>query len=63
MAYYQARIDLLEQKYGFAFQVFIEQFNSLGKYSIIEKEDDSLLWETAIDVVTAYRADREAIAA
>ena len=63
MAYYQARIDLFEQKYGLDFQQFVEQFDSLGKYSIIEKEDDSMLWETAIDVVSAYRADLEAIAA
>lgn len=63
MAYYQARIDLFEQKYGMDFSGFVEQFNVLGKYSIFEKEDDSLLWETAIDVVNAYRADLEAIAA
>lgn len=63
MAYYQARIDLFEQKYGLAYSDFVEQFDSLGKYSIIEKEDDSMLWETAIDVVNAYRADLEAIAA
>lgn len=63
MAYYQARIDLFEQKYGLDYYVFVEQFDSLRKYSIIEKEDDSMLWETAIDVVNAYRADLEAIAA
>lgn len=63
MAYYQARIDLFEQKYGLDFRAFVEQFDSIGKYSIIEKEDDSMLWETAIDVVNAYQADLEAIAA
>lgn len=63
MAYYQARIDLFEQKYGLDFRAFVEQFELLGKYSIIEKEDDSMLWETAIDVVTAYRADLQAIPA
>ena len=63
MAYYQARIDLFEQKYGLDFRAFVEQFDSLGKYPIIEKEDDSILWETAIDVVDAYQADLASLAA
>ena len=31
MAYYQARIDLFEQKYGLDFHTFVEQFASFGK--------------------------------
>lgn len=61
MAYYQARIDLFEQKYGLTYDAFVEQFDSLTKYSITEKEDDSMLWETAIDVADAYRRDLQGI--
>lgn len=62
IAYYQARIDLFEQKYGLDFGEFITQFDSLNQHAIIEKEDDSILWETAIDVIDAYRSDLKAIA-
>lgn len=61
MAYYQARIDLFEQKYGLCYGDFVKQFDALKRHSIIEKEDDSMLWETAIDVVNAYQADLEAL--
>ncbi len=57
VAYYQSRIDLFEQKYGLDFSQFCEQFGQIKSYSTIEKEDDSLLWETSLDVVNAYQHD------
>lgn len=55
IAYYQSRIDFFEQKYGLDFVHFGEQFEQLKPYSVLEKEDDSLRWETALDVVNSYR--------
>lgn len=57
VAYYQSRIDFFEQKYGLTFTQFGEQFEQIRPYSMLEKEDDSLLWETATDAVNAYRTD------
>ena len=57
IAYYQSRVDFFEQKYGLAFAQFGEQFEQIKPWSIIEKEDDSLLWETALDALNAYRQD------
>lgn len=57
IAYYQSRVDFFEQKYGLTFDQFSDQFDQLKAFSIIEKEDDSLRWETAIDVLSAYQAD------
>ena len=57
IAYYQSRIDFFEQKYGLDFAQFSDQFAHIRPYSILEKEDDSLLWETAIDVLHAYQKD------
>jgi negative regulator of sigma E activity len=57
IAYYQSRIDFFEQKYGLNFAQFGEQFAQLKSHSILEKEDDSLIWETSIDAVDAYCND------
>lgn len=57
IAYYQSRIDFFEQKYGLNFTEFCEQFEHIKPHTILEKEDDSIGWETAIDVVNAYHKD------
>lgn len=57
IAYYQGRIDFFEQKYGLRFDQFINGFSQIRTYSLLEKEDDSLSWETALDVVKSYQAD------
>lgn len=57
IAYYQSRIDFFEQKCGLLFAQFCEQFGQIRTHSALEKEDDSLLWETAIDAVNAYQTD------
>ncbi|MGA0559061.1 hypothetical protein ACO2Q8_20560 [Larkinella sp. VNQ87] len=57
IAYYQSRVDFFQQKYGFDFDQFSQQFDQIKPYSMLEKEDDSMQWETALDVVRAYRND------
>ena len=61
IAYQQSRIDFFEQKYGLTFGQFCEQFGQIKPYTRLEKENDSLVWETAIDVVQAYRNDLMAL--
>lgn len=61
IAYYQSRVDFFEQKYGLSFGQFCEQFDQIRPYSLLEKENDSLLWETAIDVIDAYKTDALAL--
>ncbi|MBK9933469.1 MAG: hypothetical protein IPP61_10745 [Cytophagaceae bacterium] len=55
IAYYQSQINFFEQKYGVDFNVFCEKFDSISKHSIIEKEDDSIRWEAAIDATNEYQ--------
>ncbi|WP_425290856.1 hypothetical protein [Spirosoma linguale] len=57
IAYNQGRIDFFEQKYGLTFTQFCEQFEQIKSHSTLEKEDDSLIWETSIDVLHAYQND------
>ena len=57
IAYYQSRIDFFEQKYALNFNDFCDKFSSIKNHSIIEKEDDSMIWETALDVVESYKKD------
>ena len=57
IAYYKSRIDFFEQKYGLNFDVFCQNFEQIKRHSIFEKEDDSIAWETSIDVVVAYQKD------
>jgi hypothetical protein len=61
IAYYQSRIDFFEDRYGMSFNGFLEHFDGLQSKSILEKEDDSMRWETAIDVLAAYRNDLTAL--
>ena len=61
IAYYQSRIDFFEQKYALNFAEFCEKFSSIKNHSIIEKEDDSMVWETSLDVVRVYKKDLMAL--
>ena len=57
IAYYQSRIDFFEQKYALKFIEFCDEFSSIKNHSITEKEDDSIIWETSLDVVESYEKD------
>lgn len=57
IAYYQSRIDYFEQKYALKFVDFCDNFSSIKNHTITEKEDDSMIWETALDVVESYKRD------
>jgi hypothetical protein len=61
IAYYQSRVDFFEDQYGMSFNGFLEHFDNLKSKSILEKEDDSMRWETAIDVLAAYQNDLTAL--
>jgi hypothetical protein len=61
IAYYQSRIDFFEQKYALKFTEFCDKFSSIKNHSITEKEDDSMVWETSLDVVGTYRKDLMAL--
>lgn len=57
IAYYKSRTDFFEQKYGISFDVFCQDFEQIKQHTILEKEDDSIAWESSIDVVIAYQKD------
>lgn len=61
IAYYQSRIDFFEQKYALKFGDFCDKFSSIKNHSITEKEDDSIIWETSLDVVESYEKDLMAL--
>jgi hypothetical protein len=61
IAYYQSRIDFFEQKYALKFIEFCDKFSSIKNHSITEKEDDSMIWETSLDVVESYKNDLMAL--
>ena len=57
IAYYKSRIDYFEQKYGMNFEIFYQNFEQIKQHTVIEKEEDSITWESSIDVVNAYQQD------
>jgi hypothetical protein len=57
IAYYKSRIDFFEQKYGMNFDAFCQNFEQVKQHTIFEKEDDSITWESSLDVVNAYQKD------
>jgi hypothetical protein len=57
MAYYQSQINYFEQKYGLSFEQFCAEFDKITNHSIVEKEDDSIHWETATDVFQSYQRE------
>ncbi|MBB3837278.1 hypothetical protein FHS57_001272 [Runella defluvii] len=59
IAYYQARVDGFEKKYGMRFEEFRQRVINpsdavLSKFGIIEKEDDDNDWEDALDFIQIY---------
>jgi hypothetical protein len=61
IAHYQSRIDFFEQKYALKFNDFCDKFSSIKNHSITEKENDSMVWETSLDVVESYKKDLMAL--
>lgn len=61
IAHYKSKIEYFEEKYCMNFDDFCKNFDQIKNHSIIEKEDDSLHWETAIDVLKSYESDLLAI--
>lgn len=57
IAYYQSRIELYESKYGMNYIQFCEKFDEIKNHTMFEKEDDSMNWEVAIDLVKIYQLD------
>ena len=57
IAHFKSKIEYFEEKYSMNFTDFCENFELIKNHSIIEKEDDSMHWETAIDVLKSYEAD------
>lgn len=62
ISYYQSRIDFYEQKYGMSFEQFRHRVTDandsvLTNYGSIEKEDDDINWDDALDFVGIYAAD------
>jgi hypothetical protein len=61
IAHYQSRIDFFEQKYALKFNDFCDKFSSIKNHSITEKENDSMVWETSLNVVESYKKDLMAL--
>ncbi len=61
MAYYKSKVDFFEQKYTLNFVEFCKKFDEIKNHSLLEKEDDSLHWETAIDVIESYQFEFDAL--
>lgn len=55
IAYYGSRIDFFEQKYGMSFDTFCQSFEQIKQHTILEKEDDSIVWKSSLEVVKAYQ--------
>ncbi len=55
--YYQSRIDYFTVKYGVEYETFCRQFHTLTAPSLLERENDSMEWEVAIDAVSEYQHD------
>jgi hypothetical protein len=51
---YQKLVSVYENKYGMDYKTFCEQFHSLTQWGMFEKEDDSMLWETYLEVIDVY---------
>jgi hypothetical protein len=59
IAYYQARVDFFEKKYGVNFQEFSNRIPDtndadLSKFGISEKENDYNDWDDAVDFIQLY---------
>ncbi len=66
IAFYQGQIAIYERKYGMNFDEFrkrvVEQTDPvLSRFGIIEKEDDDMEWELAIEFMKGYQGDLKEI--
>ncbi len=57
IAYYQSRCDFFQKKYGMQYKEFMERFHALESPTLLEREDDSMEWETALEAVAEYQYD------
>lgn len=61
LAYFKSRVDLYEQKYDMLFDEFMQRVPNqkdvdLKRFSIIEKEDDSMDWDDSLHSLRFYAA-------
>ncbi len=66
VAYFQGRVDLYEQKFGMLFDEFIERIpnwedSALKRFGIIEKEDDSMEWESSLHSLRFYQQQLDSL--
>lgn len=54
VAEYQSLVDAFEKKYGMNYEAFCQQFHELAKWDMLEKEDDSMEWETYLEMIRIY---------
>lgn len=62
ISYYQSRVDFYEQKYGMTFEQFRHVVTdpsnpALANFGVVEKENDDIDWDDALDFVRIYTAD------
>ncbi len=61
IAYYQSRVDYFSAKYGYDYATFCQQFHTLQSPTLLERENDSMEWETALDALGEYERDIHAL--
>jgi cell division protein FtsX len=54
-AYYDKDLTPAQQQQ--VYESNIQNFEQIKQHTIFEKEDDSITWESSIDVVNAYQQD------
>lgn len=57
----KSEISAFEQKYKMGFKEFKRVFFELNQFGLFEKEDDSMDWEFAIEVVKLYEEKLSAL--
>lgn len=62
IAYYQSRVDYFSAKYGYDYATFCQEFHTLQSPTLLERENDSMAWETALDALGEYERDLHALA-
>ncbi len=54
IAYFQGRIDFFSKKYSMTYDEFQAKWHNLTHFGIIEKEEDGMDWETALEMSNIY---------
>jgi hypothetical protein len=57
IVHYQSRVRFFEEKYGMNYEEFCAKFHEIATPSLFEREDDSMEWDTALDVIGEYERD------